>query len=234
MAVQTWYLDQIAVGGGQSRLFWDLSTEAGATAETTSTTGWTVGKIAANNYSLLQNGTERATGTFTTTIAPNNTAPVSDETFSPAVFSPPPLIIDSESIATLYEYNGYFPAGTWTFAFPVIAVSAGGAQDGRITMRVFKGQRDPADDTAWINVTELTAALLSGTIVTNLTTAASQTSTVTWSAPAFFLNNEFLIAKMAWQITGAGGANTQDVLIRYGVTATATSTTFRDRTYNIN
>lgn len=231
MAVQVWYVEQALVATGVNRMFFDLSSGA-ATAEATSLTGWTVGKIAANNYSELSNGTERATGTFTTTIVPTAVAPTSDATFSPAILSPPPLIISTDSIGTLYPYNGYFPAGNWVWAWPLRAVTAGGTQDGRIVMRVFKGAR-AAGDTTWTGVTQLTAALLSGTIVTNLATAATQTSTVTWAAPAFFLNNEFLIIKMAWQITGAAGTNTNDVLLRYGSTATMTSTNFQPRTYTI-
>lgn len=231
MAVQVWYVDQVLVATGVNRMFFDLSSGA-ATAEATSGTGWTVGKIAALNYSELSNGTERASGTFSTTIVPNATAPTSDETFSPAVLSPPPLIDSTDSIATLYPYNGYFPAGNWTFAFPVIAVSNGGTQDGRIRLRVFKGAR-AAGGTTWTGVTELTAALQTGTTVTNLATAASQTSTVTWAAPAFYLNNEFLIIKMSWEITGAGGANACDVLLRFGVTAAMTSTNFQPRTYTV-
>jgi hypothetical protein len=235
MAVETWYIRNILVATGptRNRIFWDNSPDA-AVSETTTVTGWTVAKLVANNYSLLLNGTERASGTFSTTVAPDNTAPVSDETFDTAVFTPPPLIISSQCIATLYEYNGYFPAGDWTFAFPLIAVSNGGTQDGRVSMRVFKALRDPDNSTQWIGVTELTTDRLSGTEIVNLTTSASQTSTVTWSAPAFFLDNEFLLVKMAWQITGQANNNNADVLFRAGSTATMVSPNFRARVYNIN
>lgn len=229
MPSKTWYLQQINVGGtNPNRLWWDEDASA-AGAETTSLTGWTVGKIAANNYSILNQGVEQGTGTFSTTVVPNTTAPVVDNSYTDtAIYTPPDLLSDTESISTLYEYNGVFPAGTWTFNFPVIAVSSGGDQDGAITMRVFKGLRS---GTAWTGVTELTAALLQGTTVTDLTTTLSQTSTVTWSAPAFRLNNEFLICKMGWRIIGAGSGNTRDVLLRYGSGATVTSTNFRKRSY---
>lgn len=224
MAVKTWYINQI---GGD--LFYDE--DGSGVTDTTSITGWTVGKIAAARYSDLSNGTERATGTFTTTIVPNATAPVVNivQTNTPP-YTPPNLLVSSDSIAFLYEYNAYFPAGTWTFNYPVIAVSNGGAQDGRMGLRVFKAAR--SGDT-WTGTTQLTSARLVGSTVTNLTTTTAQTSTVTWSAPAFFLNNEFLIAKIAWEITGAGNANTQDVLLRYGASSTLVSPTFRKRSYNI-
>ncbi len=224
MAVKTWYINQI---GGD--LFYDAG--GGGVTNATSITGWTVGKIAANNYSNLANGVERATGTFSTTIVPNTTAPIVNITLtSTPPYTPPNLLVSNECIGLLYEYNGYFPAGTWTFTFPVIAVSAGGVQDGRMGLRVFKAAR--SGDT-FTGTTELTTVRLVGTTVTNLGTAAAQNSTVTWSAPAFFLNNEFLLAKIAWEITGAGNANNQDVLIRYGAASTLVSPTFRKRSYNI-
>lgn len=227
MAIKTWNLRQINVGGtNPNRLWWD---EAAAATAATSSSGWTVGTTAANNYRLLSQGAE--VSGFSTTVAPNATTPAIDNSYTAtAIYTPPNLLSDVESISTLYEYNGSFPAGTWTFRFPVIAVSSGGNQDGRITMRVFKGTRN---GTAWSGVTELTAALLSGSVVTNLATSAVQTSTVTWSAPAFKLNKEFLICKIAWQITGAGSTATRDVLLRWGAGADITSPSFRAREYNI-
>lgn len=234
MAIQTWYITQINVGGtAPNRLWYDLD-PAAAVTQTTSVSGWTVGKIAASNYADLSNGLEQATGTFSTTVVPNNTAPTVDNSYAAtAIYTPPDLLNSTDSICTLYEYNGYFPAGNWVFDFPVIAVSAGGVQDGRIRMRVFKAARS---GTAFTGTTELTAsasAPLTGSTVTNLTTSAAQTSSITWAAPDFFLNNEFLIIKIGWEITGAGNANNQDVLIRYGSGATMTSPNFRVREYNI-
>lgn len=224
MAVKTWYINQI---GG--RLYYDGG--ASGVANTTSLSGWTVGKTAAGNYSDLQNGTERAAGTFATTILPNTTAPTVNNTdTTTAIYTPPNLLSSNQCIGLLYEYNAYFPAGTWTFTFPVIAVGSGGVQDGRMGLRVFKAAR--SGDT-FTGTTELTAARLVGTTVSNLGTATPQNSTVTWSAGAFFLNNEFLLAKIAWEITGAGNANAQDVLIRYGAASTLVSPTFRKRSYNI-
>ncbi len=227
--IKTWNLRQINVGGtNPNRLWWD---EGAAVTAATSTTGWTVGTLAATRYSLMNQGVERATGTFSTTVAPNNTAPAVDISYAAtAIFTPPTLLNDIESISTLYEYNGYFPAGNWTFSFPVIAVSSGGNQDGGISMRVFKGKRS---GTAWANVTELTSAVLSGTNVLNLATTTPQTSTVTWTAPDFFLNNEFLICKIAWRITGPGSTNNRDVLLRFGVGATMITPGFRKRSYSI-
>lgn len=228
MATKTWNLLQINVGGtNPNRLWWD---EAAAATAATSSSGWTVGKTVANNYSSLNQGVEQANGTFSTTIVPNTTAPNVDNTYTTtATYTPPDLLNSTDSISTLYEYNGYFPAGTWTFNFPVIAVSSGGDQDGAITMRVFKA---PRSGSAFGTTTELTSAMLTGTTVSNLTTTTAATSTVTWSAGAFFLNKEFLICKIGWIILGPGGQTSRDVLLRYGSGANMITPTFRKRSYN--
>ena len=229
MPTKTWNLRQINVGGtNPNRLWWESSTAAAAA---TSSSGWTVGQIAAGNFSPLNQGAEQATGTFTTTGIPSAIAPVVDNNYpATATYTPPTLLSDTESITTLYEYNGVFPAGTWTFNFPVIAVSSGNNQDGRINLRVFRALRS---GTSYASATEITTARLVGTTVTNLTTAAAQTSTVTWSAPAFDLQNEFLITKIAWEITGAGSTNTRDVLLRWGSGANITTPNFKTRRHII-
>ena len=229
MPIKTWTLRQINVGGtNPNRLWWDE--DAGA-AEAASSTGWEQGTNGAGNYANLVQGTEVARGTFATTVLPNATAPTVDNSYAAtAIYTPPTLLNSTDSISTLYPYNGVFPAGTWTFNFPVRAVSLGGQQDGRISMRVFRGLRS---GTAWASVTEISAARLSGTTVLNLTTAASQTSTVTWSAPAFRLQNEFLICKLAWEVIGAGSGNTADVNLRWGTTATMVSPNFKKRRHII-
>lgn len=228
---QTWYINQIS--GGSNRFWYDLSSEAAALTQTTSAGGniFTVGKTAAGNYADYSNGGTVASGSFGTTILPNTTAPTVTTTFpSVAVYTPPTLLVAATSITTLYTYNGYFPAGTWTFNYPVIAGVSGGAADGRMGLRVFKAINN---GTTFGTTTELTAARLVGTTVTNLTTTAAQTSTITWSAPIVRLNNELLVIKLAWEITGAGGASNSNIVMRYGQGATMVSPSFRARTYNI-
>lgn len=233
MATQTWYLRQVVVGGtGPNRLWWDQNPAAGLVTQATSSTGWNVGAIAINNYANLSQGLEVARGTFTTTVVPNATAPTVDSNYpATATFTPPTLLSSTDSILTLYERNGYFPAGNWVFTFPLIAVTLGGTHDGAITMRVFKA---PRSGTAFGTTTELTAALQQGTAITNLTTTVAQSSVVTWAAPAFFLNNEFLICKIGWRITGAGTGNNSDVALRHGAGCTMVSPTFRKRAYIYN
>lgn len=217
---KTWYLEASAGG----ILYW--SNRNLTATETSSADGWTVGKTAAANFSNFVQNTKNATGTFSTTAAPAATAPAADGT---AVNGP----YDTNSISTDRPYNVVIPSGNWTFTFRVRAVTAGGDQDGRINIRVFAAPQSTA--TAWGTVTELTSAALVGTTVTNLTTTTIQSSTVTWSAPKVILDNEHLIVRVAWEITGAGTTNTRDVVLFYGgTTGTIVTPSFRDKTYNIN
>lgn len=228
MAVKTWTLREVTTNGTPATVLWWDEAAGGALA--TSVTGWTVAKTAAANYRDLSNGSEVAG--FSATISPAAAVPTSDANYPTAtIYAPPTLINSTDSISTLYEYNGIFPAGTWTFNFPVIGVGAGGTQDGRIGLRVYRGLRS---GTTFTSVTEITAARLVGTTVTNLATATGQTSTVTWSAPAFRLQNEFLIIKIGWEITGAGGNNACDVLLRWGTGATIVSPTFKSFRHILN
>lgn len=230
MAIKTWSIVQVTTNGTPASLLYYNEAAAGTAATSNPNIGWTVAKTALGNYRDLSNGSEVAG--FTTTIVPNATAPTSDASYASATtYSPPTLISSTDSISTLYEYNGVFPAGTWTFNFPMIAVGAGGTQDGRMGLRVFKGIRS---GTAFASVTELTAARLISNTLTNLATATPQTATVSWSAPAFDLNNEFLIIKLGWEITGAGGNNACDVIFRVGSGATMVSPNFKKQRHIIS
>lgn len=231
MATKTWTLRQVATGGTPANVLWWDPTNATAPAQATSSSGWTVAKTAANNYRDLVQGSEVAA--FSTTVVPNTTAPTATGSFAAtATYTPPTLIYHTGSISTLYEYNGYFPAGNWVFTFPMISVTNAATGAGRINLRVFKASR--SNTTAFNTATELTGAMQAGTIATAPTTTTTQSSVVTWAAPEFFLNNEFLIIKVGFQITTASGNNNADFLLRHGSGCTMLSPTFRERSYNIN
>lgn len=227
---KTWALRQIATGGTPANVLWWDFDDASAPAQASSSSIWTVGKIATNNYSVLNNGSTQGTGTFSTTVVPTAAAtPAVTNSFASVTgYTPPTLLLDTSTISTLYEFNGYFPAGNWVFTFPVVATTTS-SQQGAITMRVWKAKRS---GTTFSGVTELTSALQTGTTVTVTATAAS--SVVTWAAPAFFLNNEFLICDIAWKIVVASGSNSGNVLLRYGSGCTMVSPAARERIYNIN
>lgn len=231
MATKTWTLLEIATGGTPANVLWWDPTNAAAPTQATTASGWTVAKTAANNYRDLVQGSEVAA--FSTTIVPNATAPTATGSFAAtATYTPPTLIYHTGSISTLYPYNGYFPTGNWVFTFNVISVTASATGAGRINLRVFKASRNTAG-TGWNTATELTSALQAGTIASAPTTTTTRTSTVTWNAPAFFLNNEFLIVKVGWQITTASGSNSADIRLRDGSGCTMVSPSFRARKYNV-
>lgn len=157
-------------------------------AESTTATGWTVAKVAPTVYSEINPGVEQASGTFAAPVLP-------DGTFG--------------DLISTSSFTGVFDAGVWTATMKVIAVTSGGDQDGALMFRLGKY------DATLTTFTQLTSAVVTCGTVTNLTTAAAQTSAgSTPSIGPFTLTNEFLSIAIAWKITGAGGANTRDVLMR--------------------
>lgn len=200
MASKTFFLKDVAVSG-----FGSLS-ETNPGASTTGT-GWTVGKIASGNFSALLYGTERATGTFSTTDYLVTTHP------NPG---------SGDSWRSENTMNGVFANANWVFTFPVRAVTAANAQRGRIKVRVWKSVN--ADGSS---PTELTAATQTGTTITAISTSADNNSVVTWSpGGTVTLTAEYLFIQCEWEITTAGTTNTADILIRAGTSSTMVTSNF--------
>jgi hypothetical protein len=183
------------IQSGSSAGLLDLSTPAAST----STTGWTVGKIAAGNYSRLTYNSEIATGNFTTTVQPSG-VPISVAGR-----------LAEDCWRTSAATTGDFSTGTWYSSISAIAVSSGGDQDGRARFRIWRSAN--ADGTG---ATEITQGAMVGVTITNLGTTVAQPSSASTRVVAFSLANEYLFLQVAWEITGAGAANARDVLIRYG------------------
>lgn len=228
MASKVWALTQLS--GAGNRVYWSDSSGANAVTRATSVTGWNVGTLAGERWANLNNGAEVARGTFGTTVLPNATAPAVNNRYTVAAltgFDNPNILSSTDSISTLYTYTGVFPAGTWTWTFPVRAVTLANA-DGGIDMRVFKASRAGG---SFGGITEITSAPIRGSNVLNLTTTVDQTTTLTWSAPEIRLNDEFIICKMAWRINtgGAGSGNNSDVALRYGAGCNMISPNYRTR-----
>ena len=176
---------------GSSALLLDL-TQPGAS---TSTTGWTVGKVATANWSRQTSTIEKATGTFGTTAQPSGA----------------PLNAAEDCWRISATTTGQFSAGTWYSSLSLIAVSAGGAQDGNANFRIWRSAN--ADGTS---ATELTQGRMVGSTITNLSTTVAQSSSASTQIAASNLTSEYLFMQCAWAISGAGSANGQDVLIRLG------------------
>ena len=199
MPISTFYLlDTLAANSSHLAL-----QEGGVPPATaTLTTGWTVGQATAGEMSSMAAQVERARITFTATAQPSGA----------------PSGVIGDCFRTPSRLRGDFLAGNFVCAFPVIAVSSGNNQDGRIRLRLWRS-RFPDGALAH----EITGSTLLGTVVTNLATSLQQISTVTLTLPAFALAREFLFFQIAWEITGAGSTITRDVLLRSGLDAQITT-----------
>lgn len=186
MAAKTLYLTTSEVDN------WCSLSESAQTAATTAS-GWTV-STGATNHSELESGVERAASTFTGTTVPDGSL---DSTLGDAFRAGP--------------FTGNFANANWTFQFAVRAVTNGGAQDGRIRFRLFKGPN--ADGSS---ATEITAAQQQASEVLNVATGADSNSTLTFNPGAFSVENDYLFVQVAWERTGAGGMTNADVLLRTG------------------
>ena len=193
-SVLTFFMNNPVQSGSSAGLL-DLTQPAAAT----SATGWTVGKIAAANYSRQTYGTEVATGGFTSTVQPSG-APISTAGR-----------VAEDCWRTSAATTGDFSTGTWYSSSSAIAVSSGGDQDGRARFRIWRSVN--ADGTS---ATEISKGAMVGVVITNLSTTVAQPSSASTQVAAFSLANEYLFLQVAWEITGVGGANARDVLIRYG------------------
>jgi len=189
-----YFLWDTDVGAGQA--LGSLQDGGSAPTLATATSGWTVGKVAPTVYADYQVNTKVTSGTFGNAQAlPNSVAPSGS----------------GNALRSQAQMSGSFAAGNWDFSILVRAVGAGGAQDGRIRFRLFKTSVSNAS-----SLTEVGGGVLIGATVTNLATTADQTTNVTTALAQIDLSNEWLVVKAAWEITGAGGSNTADVLLRLG------------------
>lgn len=199
MATQTWYLTETLLSG---TVMGTLQTTSVATG-TTLTTGWTVSRTAASNYSAIAVGALQAANTFSTTVKPiAGTLATSG---------------NGDAFRTNVAQTGNYAAGTWTFTFRVIRSATTSA--GRMQFRVYRSAT--ADGSS--GLTEITTAVQQCSIA--VASTSEQTSTLAWSAPAISLHNEYLFVQCAWAITTAGGTNNMTAKLRSGSTIVTSSFT---------
>lgn len=190
----TWFATTSLVG-----TVWQEMSETSPGTDATSAVGWTVGTQGGPIRASLDSGTKRASNTFSGTTQPDGTL---DNSLGDALRSTNP-------------YTGTFATGTWTFNFTVIGVTNSGAQDGIAYYRILKGSASDGS-----NATEVTSGSVTGSTVTNLTTTAQTSSATTSSISSFTADNEYIFCQVAWEITGAGGMTTTDVVMRVGTNST--------------
>lgn len=193
MAVKDWFLANTLVDG------WQQLTETAQTAATI-TGGWIVGSTAPGTllYSEFESGVERVETTFVATVFPDG---VLNTTLKDAFRTP--------------ILSGTFAAGDFVFHGVVRAITNGGAQDGRVRVRVIRANLDGT------SATELTSAVQIGTTVVDVSTAADFDSSVTITLGAIAMSNQYLFFQLAWERTGAGGMATADIAFRTGSSTTA-------------
>lgn len=203
-AAITWYAtnSKVSVHTGMSE------TSPGADATASPVAGWIV-STGATNHSAFFAQVERADTTFANTTPPSGTIDTTN----------------GDCLRSVNPYTTTFTAGNWNVHFTAIAVTNGGAQDGRMRCRLFKSANANGS-----GATEITAAHQQGGLVTNLATSAQQTSTATFNPGAFSVNNEYIFVQLAWERTGAGGMTSADVNMRIGTTATRVISTPRKDT----
>lgn len=187
-----------------------LSLQDGGTAPAAlaTATGWTVGQTASGKFSRMAALVERATTTFTTTAQPSG--------------APDGALGDSYRTDLL---KGIFKAGTWTIDSD-LHTNFKYNQRGRVNVRVW---RSPNADGSL--PTEITTARLVGTITPAPGTSGAAgilgTSSVSWSAPAIKLLNQYMFIQIAWEITTAPTAfSGQDVLYRRSSVSKIVTTDF--------
>lgn len=169
-------------------------TDPGAEADASPATGWVV-STGSTNHSAFAAQTERAASTFADTAPPDGSL---DTTLG-------------DFLRSATKYTGDFASANWNVHFACRAGNNGGAQDGRMRCRLFRGTNE--DGSA---ATEITGAQQQGGLVSDLTTSATQVSTATFNPGAFSVGGEYLFIQLAWERTGAGGMTNSDVNMRIG------------------
>lgn len=206
-----YFIDSAATGSSHG----SLQVGGSAPATATTATEWIVNKNANPNYALMVYNNNVAS--WTTTAQPS-TSPTTNDCFR----------TNTGGVANDGKLTGTFTSGNWTVSIPVIAVTSGGDQDGRMRVRIWRSANANGS-----SATEMTNGATQLSIVTNLAVGTAQTTS--GSVPVtqnLTLSGEYIFVQLAWEITGAGGANGRDVLIRVGSTSSVTTTNFSE-TYTV-
>jgi hypothetical protein len=197
MATKSLYLKDALAGTSDHLSLQDGGTPPG---DATTTTSWDLDKVAPTVYCEMDSQAEQPSSSFGATAQPNGTINTTN----------------GDCFRTENTLSGSWASGTWTLAFPVVAVVDGG-QDGRIRIRLHRGTNQDGS-----GATEITSAGQDGSVVTDLD-ATPQTSTVSFNPGAITMTAEYLFVEVAWEITGAASKNNSDVFLRVGSAAVITT-----------
>ena len=202
-ALTLYPLDRVAYGSN----FMALQVGGAAPSALTTATGWTLATVSLDNYSLFAYGTKRASATFNSVPLPGSNP---DNSLGDCMRTDLPL-------------SGQFSSANWDFGFPVIAVTIGGLQSGRMRVRLWRSRSPTASSPVW----EITAGAQQAAEVTSLTTITEQLSNLTTYNPGVFnLSNEYLFVQLAWRITVAALLGGADSMVRVGSTSRIITSAF--------
>lgn len=210
MPVKTFYIKDATASGSSHG-----SLQDGGTAPTAATTitGWTVAKTAAGNFSLMIYGTDRASGTFSTTDSLSTQTDAGTTT----------------SWRSENKIDGVFANTAWTITGVFRTPAVASTHSGRLNVKVFKSPN--ANGTANATVVEITSGKLTGSNTGAMgSTTTDYTSSVTFTPTApVKMYNEYLFVTMQWETTVAGGSNSAEALFRVGATANVVTSDFTPR-----
>lgn len=174
-----------------------LQLAGSAPATATTGTGWTVGTTAAPSYAQMAALAERAASVFGSAAVPGDGGP-------------------DLTLGDCYMYGPLtgMISGVWVLTVPVIAVTSGGDQDGRLRARLWV-----SDSVTGADAREVTLGPLVSNTISNLAVGVAQNCTIAFNPGRFGLQAEYFFLQLAWEVTGAGGAASRDVLVRVGTDA---------------
>jgi len=210
MATKTFYV--LGTAAPSPNFFGQLQDGGSAPTAANATYGWKVAKI--------------STGTpfwkaFLGASATATTASASDQISSatgPTKGTGATATTAGDSFVTALPYTANITAGTWTLAFGMRCTTSS-SQAGHINVRVWASKN--ADGSS---ARELTSGSQVCSTITLSSTTATFNSTVSWSAPAITLNNEYLFFQVEWVETVASGSNNGDVVFYISACSIVTGT----------
>jgi hypothetical protein len=175
---RTLYLKNAAAGSSNHG---SLQDGGSAPTTATTTTGWDVTGLGANQFALMDFNSERAAGAFAGTApsaGPNNTL--------------------GDCVRSESAYTGSFAGGTWTLTVPMVADSAAGAGL-RIRAKLWRSANQDGS-----SATQITAGWVDGTDVTDLQTGTPQNSVVSFTGlSAVTMTNEYLFVQILCEVVPA-------------------------------
>lgn len=210
MAIQNFYpLNSLQAGTG----FQALQQNGTAPADAVHAAGWIMSNTAAGNSAELDSGAERAANQL------------SSDTTTPKPLAPDNTL--GNGFVTPIALSGVFAAGNWTLSLvsrSVTAVWTSGvvaykwrvykstAQTGTNPVEITSGPQQSANSPAF------------AVLGTNYTT------TLTWAAPDFSVQDEYLIFTLAVriQVAATGTGTTRDVNLRVNPSSVITTTDMAD------